>query len=173
MLLKKPEIVERLRALVAQRAGSMQSIGGDCYALCVSNEIRAAVAVKEFVKQGKGIWIGVPNPVLTLVTGERSLPGMETPHPFRGLIVGSHVPYKTLLLIPVVPVAQDLVARASADRTEIRDDFDVKMIGYKKYVIKGERFKGDIPLKHVDTFEPIEILLNLPRAQFEADFDEE
>ena len=75
--------------------------------------------------------------------------------------------YKTLLMISIIPVEQDLTRRAAADRAPLRDEFDVKMVGYKRYVIQREEFKGDIPIKHVDTFHPIEVLLGLPRSEVE------
>jgi hypothetical protein len=171
MLLSKQQIVEHLRKLVVERGGTIESIGGDCYALCVGDEIRAAVAVKEFAKQDKAIWIGLPNPILELVTGERSIGKRSSPHPYRAWIAGSHVFHKTLLMIPLVPVAVDLSRRSMADRTPVRDEFDVKRTGYKRYVITGEKFSGDKPLSHVDTFRPIEVFLDLPRAELEGEQD--
>lgn len=167
MLLSKQQIVEQLRNLVTDRGGALESIGGDCYALCVAGEVRVAVAVKEFVKQDKSIWIGLPNPIIALVTGERSIGNLPSPHPYRAWIAGSHVIHKTLLMIPIVPVAQDLSRRSTADRAPMRDEFDVKRIGYKRYVISGEQFSGDKALSHVDTFKPIGVFLDLSRAELE------
>lgn len=167
MLLSKLDIVAQLAAIAHAHKGTANNIGGDCYALCVDGEIRVVVAVKELVKQDKTLWIGMPRPVIELLTGERHLPAMATPSPYRGLIAVSHVRYKTLLMIPVVPVAQDLVQRAEADRTSLRDEFDVKMLGYKRYVIQTPNFQEDIPVKHVDTFYPVEMLLTWPRRTFE------
>lgn len=133
----------------------------------MDGEIRAAVAVKEFAKQGKSIRIGLPNPILDLVTGGRTVDSMGTPHPYRGFIVGAHVLYKTLLVIPIVPVAENLAHRASVDRVGMRADFDVKMIGYKKYVIQGEKFGEDTPINHIDTFALIESFLDASRSEFE------
>jgi hypothetical protein len=167
MLLTKSEIVDRLRSIVAERGGTMHNVGGDCYALVVSDEIRIAVAVKELAKQEKSLWIGLPNPIVSLVAGQRSVRDLAAPSPYRAFIVASHILYKTLLVIPVVPVALDLSRRATAGRVPMRDEFDVKMIGYKKYVIQGEELKGDVPIRNVDTFEPIERILELPRSDFE------
>ncbi|MGH7622082.1 MAG: hypothetical protein ACREMU_07050, partial [Gemmatimonadaceae bacterium] len=61
----------------------------------------------------------------------------------------------------------DLSRRATADRVTIRKEFDVRMTGYKKYVLKGEEFTGDFPLKGVDTFSQIELLLDWPRSEVE------
>jgi hypothetical protein len=168
MLLTKPQMADRLRSLASAAVGTVHPVGGDCYALCVGQEIRVVVALKESVKQGKSLWIGLPTPVIELVVGGRTLLSMPEPHPYRGWILMSHVRFKTLVAIPVVPVAQDLSRRASADRVTTRDEFDVKMVGYKKYVIQGESMSGDIPIKHVDTFLPIETFLHLARADFEG-----
>ena len=167
MLLTKPQIVASLENLVKRQGGDLQNVGGDCYALCVSGEIRIAVAVKETTKQGKRIWIGLPMPIVELVTGFRVLRDYATPSAYRAFIAVSHVRFKTLLVIPIVPVAEDLSRRASADRVPFRHDFDVRMTGLKKYVIKGEEFRGDVPLKIIDTFAPIEAILGWTRKEFE------
>jgi hypothetical protein len=140
-------------------------------------EIRVAYAVKESVRQKKEVWVGAPMPFLRLFLGEYRVPGVDPdsrPYPGpRTFIVLSHRPLKTLVTIRINDVYRDISDRAVANRRGFQWSFHVRPVGYKKYVIRTEDFKEDIPLTMIDTLEPLFHLIDVPDDALRARVDAE
>lgn len=169
MLYSKAQLTALFRDKTQAIGGAFSGIGGDCYAASVEGEIRAAVAIKESNALDK-LWVGSPQPILNLVTGVVRPRGTEEPIDllplYRAFIALTHIPHKTVLLISIFHVYKDIVERARANRaTEYRMDFDIKRVGYKRYVIQTDQFLSDIPITVVDSFEPFEKAWRIPLSE--------
>jgi hypothetical protein len=169
MIATKADLLRGIRGFAEALGGSLTNIGGDCYVAVVDREPRVAIALKESNLKDK-LWVGSPPPILSFLAGDIDIPGSGDSSDFSGyraFIVLTHVPHKTVLVIPIRHVYTDIIRRAEADRKEdLRTEFDIRRVGYKKYVIKTDPLTEDIPIKTIDNLEPIQQIMAIPLAEF-------
>lgn len=167
MLLTQQQIVSELSSLVRQRGGDLRGLGGDCFALCIANEIRALVAPRDFATMDKRFVVNVPRPLLDIVTGDRVIQGLDTPTVYRAFVSASLVHFRTLVHLPIVASAARVLARTRANMGALREDFTLELAGPLRYVISGGGSSENVPVGYIDSFNPIVAVLDMPRAELE------
>lgn len=173
MLLTKNEMLTTVRAHAGRCGGCVVGIGGDCHAVVVGNEVRALIALKESEGRDGKLWVGWPVPLADAVTGTRSIHGSDghAPHPARANIIVCHLHYRTLVLVSLPAIARDIQTRHTANRrADVRRDFNLKMVGYKKYVLQTDASRADVPLEYVDeqVWDVVSTFMVIPRADLEG-----
>ena len=144
----KATLRAQIEERVAQAGGELRNIGGDCYAAVIGGATRLLLALKES-EAPKKPWVGVPQPVLEMLLGARAFSD-GTPVAANvkcAFILLQHMPAKTLLVIPLSSVAQVIIQRAQATRQRsLPVQFHIDKRGYRKYFIKNDEFRPDIPV---------------------------
>ena len=167
MLLTKQQIIDRLPALARSRAGEVRPIGGECFAICIAGEIRAVVAVDEWKGRERNVQVNVPQPLLDLVLGDRILRGFEVPSAHRAVVMVSDEVLRSFIHLSLVSLAGSASVRSASNRNVLRSSFVVERSGWGKYAILTKDVREDITLGYVDSFTPLESLLDVARSDLE------
>jgi hypothetical protein len=152
--LTKDQIVEEAKARTLALGGKLAWIGGDCYAALIGDAPPLLLSAKE-CGVAKLLWVGSPLPLLRALIEGLAFQGREY-HPTadRAFIVLAHNPTKTNIVIPIRAAYADILQRARFDH-KLRTGFHVRPTGYRKYAIKTDPARPDIPLQNAAEVEAV------------------